>query len=176
MSDGGLIVAMSKADPSEAIPYPTRPCDKSGIIMPEKLWELVRRCFALHAAKRPTVHLIAAMLDEIKLGEPTGAESSDISTANEVALRASGVAALPPQPGLPHSSTSPTELTRTIQLLVEDVQDQPANKFIQELFLPCVGDLPTGEWLVNGHDLLKALQESPSSLNGDYNFNNITNS
>ncbi|KAJ7868351.1 kinase-like domain-containing protein, partial [Mycena olivaceomarginata] len=72
MSDGGLILALSKADPSEAIPYPTRPCDKAGIVMPEKLWELVRRCFALHAAERSTVHVIAAMLDEIQLEEPTG--------------------------------------------------------------------------------------------------------
>ncbi|KAJ7477474.1 kinase-like domain-containing protein, partial [Mycena latifolia] len=157
---------------TEAIPYPTRPCDKAGIVMPERLWELVRRCFALHAAERPTVHVIAAMLDEIQLGKPTGTESSNISTANEVALRAPGVTVPPPQ----FSNASPTELTRTIQLLVEDVRDQPANKFIQELFLPCVGDLPTGEWLVNGHDLLKALQDSPSSLNGDYNYNNITNS
>lgn len=68
MSDGGLILALSKADPSEAIPYPTRPCDKAGILMPKRLWELVRRCFALHAAERPTVHVIAAMLDEIQLG------------------------------------------------------------------------------------------------------------
>jgi hypothetical protein len=71
MSDGGIIIALSGANPNaaRAMPYTDRPCDKAGAPMPKRLWDLVQWCFKLDAANRPTVDVIADTLSEISLAE-----------------------------------------------------------------------------------------------------------
>ncbi|KAJ7123322.1 hypothetical protein C8R43DRAFT_1148203 [Mycena crocata] len=75
-----------------------------------------------------------------------------------------------PTPPAPVSSRQPTPPAplehRSLDLLIEDIREQPVNKFIQTLVLSSTGDLPTGGWTVNTTELLKALQESPSALDG----------
>jgi hypothetical protein len=70
----------------------------------------------------------------------------------------------PPEPSAP----ALTQL-RCLDLLIEDLRDQPANKFIQDIQVESEVDLETGEWLVNTKGMLSALQKSPSSLNGRLN-------
>lgn len=57
---------------------------------------------------------------------------------------------------------------RILKLLIEDVREQPVNKFIQDVAVRSAHDLETGQWLVNGNDLLKALQDSPAALGGQF--------
>jgi hypothetical protein len=64
MSDGAAVIALSRAD-ANTVPYKTKPCDKAGIPMPERLWELAKSCFTLNAAERPAVTTIAANLSEM---------------------------------------------------------------------------------------------------------------
>ncbi|KAJ7828876.1 kinase-like domain-containing protein, partial [Mycena leptocephala] len=66
MTDGAIISAFSKIDTAGASPYKTTPFDKSGTPMPDRLWELVQRCFRYEAAMRPTVRAIADFLSEMK--------------------------------------------------------------------------------------------------------------
>jgi hypothetical protein len=70
----------------------------------------------------------------------------------------------PPEPSAP----ALTQL-RCLDLLIEDLRDQPANKFIQDIQVESEVDLETGEWLVNTKGMLSALQKSPPSLNGRLN-------
>jgi hypothetical protein len=65
-----------------------------------------------------------------------------------------------------YEHTSLISNSRVLELLIEDIRTEPANKFIRELLLDASEELPTGEWLVNGNDLLRELQKSPSSLDG----------
>ncbi|KAJ7271820.1 hypothetical protein C8J57DRAFT_1226384 [Mycena rebaudengoi] len=60
---------------------------------------------------------------------------------------------------------APPEL-RSIELLVEDMREEPPNRFIQTVLLAPAEDLETGQCLVDGHSLLYALQTSPSALDG----------
>ncbi|KAJ7863662.1 hypothetical protein B0H13DRAFT_2354087 [Mycena leptocephala] len=60
---------------------------------------------------------------------------------------------------------------RALKLVIEDMRVQPPNKFTLSLFLPSAGDLDTGEWLVGGDELLRAVQNSSSSLNGKLALN-----
>ncbi|KAJ7229901.1 hypothetical protein GGX14DRAFT_409593 [Mycena pura] len=62
--------------------------------------------------------------------------------------------------------TPPPPECRILKLLIEDVQEQPVNKFIQEVAVRSAADLDMGQWLVNGNDLLKALQDLPAALGG----------
>ncbi|KAF7362805.1 hypothetical protein MVEN_00630300 [Mycena venus] len=75
MTDGGLVVALSKGDPNVA-PYKTKPCDKSGVPMPERLWELVQQCFKFGPAERPAVEIIADSLSDMKVANSWGAHFS----------------------------------------------------------------------------------------------------
>ncbi|KAJ7289835.1 kinase-like domain-containing protein, partial [Mycena rebaudengoi] len=68
MSDGGLIIAFSAADPT-VVPYQKKPCDKAGSPMPELLWELVHSCFKLSASERPAVNVITDTLSEMNLAK-----------------------------------------------------------------------------------------------------------
>lgn len=69
-----------------------------------------------------------------------------------------------------HSETSPAPEWRILKLLIEDVREQPGNKFIQEIAVRSAADLDMGQWLVNGNDLLKALQDSPAALGGQFRW------
>ncbi|KAJ7246195.1 hypothetical protein C8J57DRAFT_1241632 [Mycena rebaudengoi] len=60
---------------------------------------------------------------------------------------------------------APPEL-RSIELLVEDMREEPPNRFIQTVLLAPAEDLETGQCLVDEHSLLYALQTSPSALDG----------
>lgn len=64
MSDGGIIIALCAG--ASAVPYKTKPCDKAGIPMPERLWEMVQWCFKLDSAERPALEVIADVLSEMK--------------------------------------------------------------------------------------------------------------
>lgn len=70
--------------------------------------------------------------------------------------------------GRPSSEPNTPEPNRlcSLDLLIEDLREQPPNKFIQDLTVHPEVELPTGEWLVNTKAVLLALQNSPSSLNG----------
>ncbi|KAJ7793401.1 hypothetical protein B0H14DRAFT_2622911 [Mycena olivaceomarginata] len=52
----------------------------------------------------------------------------------------------------PEPSTAPTQL-RSLDLLIEDLRDQPASKFIQDIQVESEADLETGEWLVNTKEI-----------------------
>ncbi|KAJ7805901.1 hypothetical protein B0H14DRAFT_2877809 [Mycena olivaceomarginata] len=55
---------------------------------------------------------------------------------------------------------------RSLELFIQDMRVQPPNQFMQSIVVPSAGDLDTGEWLVNGNELIRAIQNSPSSLDG----------
>ncbi|KAJ6561591.1 kinase-like domain-containing protein, partial [Mycena capillaripes] len=84
MTDGAIISAFSKTDTSGALPYETKPFDKSGTPMPDCLWELVQRCFRYEAAMRPTVRAIADFLSEMKR-EPSLAHPTSSPTGVDAA-------------------------------------------------------------------------------------------
>ncbi|KAJ7251642.1 kinase-like domain-containing protein, partial [Mycena rebaudengoi] len=80
MSEGAIISAFSKIDAAGALPYEITPFDKAGTPMPDRLWELVQRCFRYEAAMRPTVRTIADFLSEMKRKpSPTQPTSSPTS-------------------------------------------------------------------------------------------------
>ncbi|KAJ7913431.1 hypothetical protein B0H13DRAFT_2271150 [Mycena leptocephala] len=74
MSDGGIIFALSGAV-ADAVPYKAKPCDKAGIPMPERLWELANCCFKLDGAERTAVNVIADILSEMKRGKSMGTDA-----------------------------------------------------------------------------------------------------
>ncbi|KAJ7858294.1 hypothetical protein B0H13DRAFT_2076187 [Mycena leptocephala] len=51
-TDTGALLAIASG--SEESPYPTRPSDEAGNVMPERLWELTHWCFQYDRAQRPT--------------------------------------------------------------------------------------------------------------------------
>ncbi|KAJ7488742.1 hypothetical protein B0H11DRAFT_2405808 [Mycena galericulata] len=55
---------------------------------------------------------------------------------------------------------------RSLELFIQNMRVQPPNQFMQSIVVPSAGDLDTGEWLVNGNELIRAIQNSPSSLDG----------
>jgi hypothetical protein len=81
MSDGAIILALSDFR-DRTSPYKTKPCDKQGNPMPERLWELAQLCFKRQASERPVVAAIAAMLPhlQMKYSSLSGAESSPESS------------------------------------------------------------------------------------------------
>ncbi|KAJ7020469.1 kinase-like domain-containing protein [Mycena alexandri] len=113
MSDGGIIVALSRAD-GNAVPYKTKPCDKAGIPMPERLWELVKWCFKLDGAERPAVKVIAHILFEMK---QQNWSSSDLAAGGSIT-------ALPIQPR--SSGSTPSALPEEVhpQLVVDGKQER----------------------------------------------------
>ncbi|CAK5282867.1 unnamed protein product, partial [Mycena citricolor] len=64
-SDGALILALSDSKSSQTSPYPDKPLDKSGVEMPEPLWDLVESCFYVDAAARPAVADILEVLKRV---------------------------------------------------------------------------------------------------------------
>ncbi|KAJ7808493.1 kinase-like domain-containing protein, partial [Mycena leptocephala] len=59
MSEGTLILALSRLDADDVVPYDTKPCDKAGTPLSDALWELVQSCFKHKASARPDVSAIA---------------------------------------------------------------------------------------------------------------------
>ncbi|KAJ7885333.1 kinase-like domain-containing protein [Mycena olivaceomarginata] len=57
-TDAGIILAVSERKES---PYPSRPHDKAGNIMVDRLWERSQWCFQYEPSERPTVQIMAAM-------------------------------------------------------------------------------------------------------------------
>ncbi|KAF8207057.1 kinase-like domain-containing protein [Mycena galopus ATCC 62051] len=49
-------------------PYQSRPRDKGGVLMSERLWEFVQLCWKEEPSERPTVQILAAVLSEMKRG------------------------------------------------------------------------------------------------------------
>ncbi|KAJ7132599.1 hypothetical protein C8R44DRAFT_978094 [Mycena epipterygia] len=47
--------------------YKARPFDKAETLMPQRLWQMVQRCFKLDAAERPEVDVIANIFSEMEL-------------------------------------------------------------------------------------------------------------
>jgi hypothetical protein len=81
MSEGSLILALSRLDADDVVPYNTKTCDKAGTPMSDPLWELVQSCFAHKAAVRPNVSAIADMLSGMKLAALGGSDAHKISSA-----------------------------------------------------------------------------------------------
>jgi hypothetical protein len=77
MSDGGLIMALADPNAQDVIPYKTKPRDKGGNAMPDRLWELVQWCFKHEASERPAVPVIADIISEMKHSTSSGTETSD---------------------------------------------------------------------------------------------------
>ncbi|KAK7032775.1 Serine/threonine-protein kinase STY8 [Favolaschia claudopus] len=63
-----LIIAFSGsgANMPQRRPYQTRPSDKEGVLMPERLWEFVQMCWEVEPSERPTAEVIADVLSELK--------------------------------------------------------------------------------------------------------------
>ncbi|KAJ7882624.1 kinase-like domain-containing protein, partial [Mycena olivaceomarginata] len=63
----GIIFAFSDPtnSPTEQ-PYQTRPSDKRGTLMPDRLWELAQWCWKYDASERPAVQVVADMLAEMR--------------------------------------------------------------------------------------------------------------
>ncbi|KAF7330234.1 Kinase-like protein [Mycena venus] len=63
-----VIIAFSEGSRNtlQRTPYQARPRDKGGVLMPDRLWELVLWCWKEEPSERPTVQMIAAMLFEMK--------------------------------------------------------------------------------------------------------------
>jgi hypothetical protein len=82
MSDGAIILALSDFR-DRTSPYKTKPCDKQGNPMPERLWELAQSCFKRQASERPAVAVIAAMLPHLQMKHSSlsGAENPSESSA-----------------------------------------------------------------------------------------------
>ncbi|KAJ7664647.1 hypothetical protein DFH06DRAFT_1324187 [Mycena polygramma] len=73
----------------------------------------------------------------------------------------------PPRPDSEIGSDDPPIThPRSVDVLIEDLREEPSNKFIQQLVLPSCSEQATGEWLVDSNELLYALQQSPSALDG----------
>ncbi|KAJ6533691.1 hypothetical protein B0H19DRAFT_1081106 [Mycena capillaripes] len=72
----------------------------------------------------------------------------------------------PPRPESVHADDPPLLEFHSLDLLIEDLSEEPPNKFIQQVSVPSGGPLDMGQWLVNTTELLSASQRSPASLNG----------
>ncbi|KAJ7777779.1 kinase-like domain-containing protein [Mycena olivaceomarginata] len=63
----GIIFAFSDPTNSPAEqPYHTRPSDKRGTLMPDRLWKLAQWCWKYDASERPAVQVVADMLAEMR--------------------------------------------------------------------------------------------------------------
>ncbi|KAJ7817639.1 hypothetical protein B0H13DRAFT_2379547 [Mycena leptocephala] len=64
-----------------------------------------------------------------------------------------------------HEGPDVTEVSQSQAIHPRHARPTP-NKFMQSIVVPSAGDLDTGEWLVNGNELIRALRNSPSSSDG----------
>ncbi|KAJ6449560.1 hypothetical protein C8R45DRAFT_1114611 [Mycena sanguinolenta] len=68
LTDMGIILTISESAAvlSQESPYPTRPYDKGGKLMPDSLWNLAQQCFQYEPSERPDGHLMAGMIGDIR--------------------------------------------------------------------------------------------------------------
>jgi hypothetical protein len=60
-----VIMAFSTPETDEELPYASRPFDKGGHAMPQRLWDLVRSCWKRDPTSRPAVQHIVDVISEI---------------------------------------------------------------------------------------------------------------
>ncbi|KAJ7351431.1 kinase-like domain-containing protein [Mycena albidolilacea] len=62
------ILAFADSDNNSTVkqPYQTRPSDKQGTLMPDRLWELTQRCWRYDPSERPPVQIVVDVVTEMK--------------------------------------------------------------------------------------------------------------
>ncbi|KAJ7694043.1 kinase-like domain-containing protein, partial [Mycena olivaceomarginata] len=95
----------SQLDADGVVPYNTKPCDKAGTPMPDRLWELVQWCFRHEATARPATSVLTDMLSKMKAAAPAVTDAHGISAAStsapggpEAAVQGRPAADTPPSP------------------------------------------------------------------------------
>ncbi|KAF7330225.1 Serine/threonine-protein kinase STY8 [Mycena venus] len=113
-----VIIAFSEGsgDSLQRTPYQARPRDKGGVLMPDRLWELVQWCWKEESSERPTAEVISAMLSEMKRGGKPNADGDALLVDS----------AIPSGSGTVPESRSPSPSSSVDDLRVESSSTAPS--------------------------------------------------